>query len=103
VGAFQPEAREVDDVTVTRAHIVVDTYDGALQEAGDLLIPTQSKVIDRRILLICTKLPPVKKQRVQAESITLFKSVGCALEDLVTAQRVYRNGRADSQLATRDK
>jgi alanine dehydrogenase len=39
VGAFQPHAREVDSRTVQRTHVVVDTYDGALAEAGDLLIP----------------------------------------------------------------
>ena len=46
VGAFQPETREVDDTTVKRARVVVDTYDGALQEAGDLLIPINKGVID---------------------------------------------------------
>ncbi|MCI0356136.1 MAG: ornithine cyclodeaminase family protein, partial [Acidobacteria bacterium] len=39
VGAFRPETREVDDETIARARVVVDSYDGALAEAGDLLIP----------------------------------------------------------------
>ena len=47
VGAFQPETREVDDITIKRSYVVVDTYEGALQEAGDLLIPIKNGTIDR--------------------------------------------------------
>jgi ornithine cyclodeaminase/alanine dehydrogenase-like protein (mu-crystallin family) len=47
VGAFQPHTREVDDATVRRSHVVVDTYEGALAEAGDLLIPLRSGAIGR--------------------------------------------------------
>jgi len=92
VGAFQPETREVDDITVKRAYVVVDTYEGALQEAGDLLIPIQNKTIDRsHIVADLHEITSHKKAaRTSAESITLFKSVGCALEDLVTAHLIYR-------------
>ena len=45
VGAFQPPTREVDDETVKRSRIVVDTYEGALAEAGDLLIPIRKGLI----------------------------------------------------------
>jgi alanine dehydrogenase len=96
VGAFQPETREVDDITVKRARVVVDTYEGALQEAGDLLIPIKSEIIDRsHIVADLHEIASGKKAaRTSAESITLFKSVGCALEDLVTAQLVYKSGTA---------
>jgi alanine dehydrogenase len=96
VGAFQPETREVDDITVKRARVVVDTYDGALQEAGDLLTPIKNGVIDRsHIIADLHEIASGKKAaRTSAESITLFKSVGCALEDLVTAQLIYRHGSA---------
>jgi alanine dehydrogenase len=96
VGAFQPETREVDDVTVKRARIVVDTYDGALQEAGDLLIPIKNGTIDRsHIAADLHEIASGKKPaRRSAESITLFKSVGCALEDLVTAQLIYQHDSA---------
>ena len=92
VGAFQPETREVDDITVKRARVVVDTYDGALQEAGDLLIPIKNGTIDRsHIVADLHEIASGKKPaRTSADSITLFKSVGCALEDLVTAQLIYR-------------
>jgi alanine dehydrogenase len=92
VGAFQPETREVDDVTVKRAQVVVDTYEGALQEAGDLLIPIRNGTIDRsHVAADLHEIASGKKEaRMSAESITLFKSVGCALEDLVAAQLMYR-------------
>ena len=93
VGAFQPETREVDDVTVKRARVVVDTYEGALQEAGDLLIPIKNGTIDRsHIVADLHEIASGRKAaRTSAESITLFKSVGCALEDLITAQLIYQH------------
>jgi ornithine cyclodeaminase/alanine dehydrogenase-like protein (mu-crystallin family) len=92
VGAFRPTTREVDDETIRRSYVVVDTYAGALAEAGDLLIPMQRGVIDRAHMaadlheLVSGKKPG----RLSAEQITLFKSVGCALEDLVAAQLVWQ-------------
>jgi ornithine cyclodeaminase/alanine dehydrogenase-like protein (mu-crystallin family) len=90
VGAFQPETREVDDVTVARSRVVVDTYEGALAEAGDLLIPLGRGLIARdHILADLHELVSGKvRGRLAAADITLFKSVGCALEDLVAAELV---------------
>ena len=51
VGSFQPTTRELDDVCVRRSRTVVDTYDGALAEAGDLLIPLKAGIIKREHLL----------------------------------------------------
>jgi alanine dehydrogenase len=90
VGAFQPDSREVDDTTVKRARVVVDTYEGALSEAGDLLIPIQNGAIERsHIVADLHEIAAGNKPlRTSPNEITLFKSVGCALEDLVTAQLV---------------
>ncbi|MGH9531023.1 MAG: ornithine cyclodeaminase family protein, partial [Terriglobales bacterium] len=92
VGAFRPETREVDDETIMRARVVVDTYDGALAEAGDLLIPLRSGRIERSH--IAADLHEVvsgkKPGRSRAGEITVFKSVGCALEDLVAANLVVQ-------------
>jgi alanine dehydrogenase len=98
VGAFQPETREVDDTTVKRAHVVVDTYEGALSEAGDLLIPMKNGTIPRsHIVADLHEIASGKKPvRESDESITLFKSLGCAVEDLVTAQLVYQQARVDN-------
>ena len=97
VGAFQPETREVDDETVKRARVVVDTYEGALQEAGDLLIPIRNGVIGRsHIAADLHEIASGKKPgRTGSDEITLFKSLGCALEDLVTAQLIYKQAEYD--------
>ena len=92
VGAFRPETREVDDATVKRALVVVDTYDGAMEEAGDVLIPIKNGSVERsHIVADLHEIASGKKSgRVGPDQITLFKSVGCAMEDLVTAQLVYQ-------------
>jgi ornithine cyclodeaminase len=97
VGAFQPETREVDGATVRRARVVVDTYEGALQEAGDVLIPIRSGMVDRsHIIADLHEIAGGKKPgRTRPDEITLFKSVGCALEDLVTAQQIYEPPKHD--------
>ena len=92
VGAFQTHTREVDDETVRRSRVMVDTYEGALAEAGDLLIPMRNGTISRNHII--GDLHEIASERQQGrtshEDVTLFKSVGCALEDLVTAMLVYR-------------
>ena len=86
VGAFQPHTREVDQIAIQRARVVVDTYDGALAEAGDLILPLQAGAISREHLLAdLHELVSGKKIRESDNDITIFKSVGCALEDLATA------------------
>ena len=86
VGAFQPHTREVDQIAIQRARVVVDTYDGALAEAGDLILPLQAGAISREHLLAdLHELVSGKKIRESEDDITIFKSVGCALEDLATA------------------
>lgn len=95
VGAFQPHTREVDDETVRRARVVVDTYEGALAEAGDLLIPMKNGTITQTH--IAADLHEVASgknpARTSSSEITLFKSLGCAIEDLVTALLVYAAGK----------
>lgn len=88
VGAFQPHAREVDSETVRRSRVFVETYEGVLAEAGDLLIPLQEGSIQRdHVVGDLHELLSGKKQgRVNDQTITLFKSVGYALEDLATAE-----------------
>ena len=88
VGAFQPHAREVDSATVQRSRIFVETYDGVLAEAGDLLIPMQEGIIAREQIAgdLHELLSGKKRGRIDPGAITLFKSVGYALEDLATAE-----------------
>jgi len=87
VGAFRPQTREVDTHTIERSRVVVDTYITAA-EVGELLIPLQEGVIARdHVAADLHELISGKKQgRRSPEDITVFKSVGCALEDLVAAE-----------------
>lgn len=90
VGSFQPHTREVDSYTMQHATVAVDTYSGALSEAGDILLPMSEGVIDRDHIRL--DLHQLVSQgsiaRKTSNEITIFKSVGCALEDLVAAELV---------------
>jgi ornithine cyclodeaminase/alanine dehydrogenase-like protein (mu-crystallin family) len=90
VGAYRREMREVDDATVLRARVVVDTLAGALAEAGDLLQPIERGLITRAHVVaeLAQVLRGEVRGRVAAGDITLFKSVGTALEDLAAARLV---------------
>lgn len=88
VGSFSPSRRETDDDVVRRARIFVDTFEGAFAEAGDILDPLARCVIERtRIEGELADLVRGKvRGRLNASEITMFKSVGTAIEDLATAR-----------------
>lgn len=87
VGAFTPKMRESDDEAVLRSSLFVDTRDGALSEGGDLVQPISSGLIGRDA--IRADLYDLARGnhpgRTSDSEITLFKSVGAALEDLAGA------------------
>jgi len=87
-GAFRPQTREVDTYTIQHSRIVVDTYGAALSEVGELLIPLQEGAITRDHIAadLHELVSGSKPGRRSPEEITVFKSVGCALEDLVAAE-----------------
>jgi ornithine cyclodeaminase/alanine dehydrogenase-like protein (mu-crystallin family) len=92
VGAFTPDMRESDDEAVRRSRIFVDTRGGALKEAGDLVQPLQSGTIaeDDIVGELAELCRGEVKGRLGPDEITLFKSVGAALEDLAGGMAVYR-------------
>ncbi|MEO8202373.1 MAG: ornithine cyclodeaminase family protein [Betaproteobacteria bacterium] len=92
VGAFTRDMRECDDALVARAEVFVDTFAGALQEAGDLVQPLASgSVAPSHIRAEMADLVAGRHAgRNSADAITLFKSVGTALEDLCAATLVYK-------------
>lgn len=91
VGAFTPEMRELDEFTVVNARIVVDSYEGALAEAGDILIPMATGAIGRDHLHadLTQILAGQRAGRTDNTSITVFESVGFAMEDAVTARLAF--------------
>jgi len=89
VGAFKPGMREVDDAAVLRARVVVDTRAGALAEAGDLVQPIRRGLIDSaHVQADLADLLRGARVRQTPADITLFKSVGTALQDLAAARCV---------------
>lgn len=88
VGAYTPELRESDDEAVKRATLFCDTRGGALKEGGDLVQPLKSGVIqESKVVADLVDLCKGKHVgRQSAAEITLFKSVGTAIEDLAAAK-----------------
>jgi len=92
VGAYRPDMREMDDECLTRSRVFVDNFEGALRETGDIVIPLQNGVITRQdieadLFGLCRSEFQMTRQ---VSDITLFKSVGHALEDLSAAKLVFQ-------------
>jgi alanine dehydrogenase len=90
VGAYKPDMRESDDKAVGRARVYVDTRAGAGKEAGDIVQPLANGTIAADDI-VADLFELARGQRTgrtpgDATSITLFKSVGAALEDLAAAE-----------------
>ena len=92
VGAFTPTMRESDDEAARRARVFVDTRAGATKEAGDIVQAIASGALcEGEIVADLFELTRSEKTgRQSADEITLFKSVGAALEDLAAGIAVYR-------------
>ena len=84
VGAPRPTWRELDDAVLRTARIYVELRDAATRESGDVIAAGR---VDAEIGEVVTG---AKRGRESASEITLFKSVGVAIEDVVTADLVYR-------------
>lgn len=91
VGAYKKNMREADDATIQTADIYLDTYQGGLKESGDIVIPIQNGILEASsIKADLFELCQGKKVGRQSDqSITLFKSVGHALEDLAAADYYF--------------
>ena len=95
VGAYTPEMQELPAETVVRATVVVDAVDAALAEAGDLIIPLRDGLVSREHFAreLGMVASGAASGRVSADEITLFKSVGNAVQDVVVAKRAVDRAR----------
>jgi ornithine cyclodeaminase/alanine dehydrogenase-like protein (mu-crystallin family) len=94
IGAFRPEMQEVDEETVRRSRIFVDSVEACLEEAGDLIIPLKKGLIQKDLLAELGEVVAGKKPgRGGPREITYFKSVGNAVQDVSVAQAIYRRAR----------
>ena len=90
VGGYTPDMREADDEAVRRARVYVDTRAGATKEAGDIVQPLRSGVLAGEGIVgdLAELARGEAPGRRGDDEITLFKSVGTALEDLAAAELV---------------
>lgn len=95
VGAFTPEMQELPAETVARATVVVDAIDAALAEAGDLIIPLEDGRVTREHYAreLGMLVNGTVTGRTSDDEITLFKSVGNAVQDVVVAKRAVDRAR----------
>ena len=92
VGSYKKDTREADDEVIKKATVFIDTYQGGVKESGDIVIPLQTNILKEEdikadLFELCGGQ---KLGRQLEEEITLFKSVGHALEDLAAANYYYK-------------
>ncbi len=96
VGACRPAEREMEGALVARADLYVDSREAALAEAGDIVLPIKEGLIDPTHIkaelgeITGGRVPG----RVSGDRVTIFKSLGMAVEDVAAAHLVYRRAMA---------
>jgi ornithine cyclodeaminase/alanine dehydrogenase len=92
IGSHTPDARELDASAVKRAKLIVDSREVALREAGDIMIPISQGIIPaEHIYAELGEIVTGKKAgREGLSEITIFKSQGLAIQDVSTANKIYR-------------
>ncbi len=87
VGSFKPNFQEIPEATVLRSQLVVDHYESALAETGDLIIPMNKGTLKKSDIHaeLGNLVLEIATGRKSEEQVTLFKSVGVALQDLAAA------------------
>ena len=92
VGSHRPDLREIDGATLARAKIVVDSREAIMAECGDILLALKEKSIGENAIHaeIGEVLAGTKAGRTTNDEMTLYKSVGIAIQDVAAAHLVYR-------------
>jgi alanine dehydrogenase len=92
VGSHRPDLREIDGATLSKSKVVVDSREAIMTECGDILLALKEGSVNGGVIHaeIGEVLARKKPGRTRAAEITLYKSVGIAIQDVATAQLVYR-------------
>ncbi|MCB0051310.1 MAG: hypothetical protein KDE24_17395, partial [Caldilinea sp.] len=92
IGAYTKTTRELDSETVRRSRVIVDRRQAAQAEAGEIVIPTQEGAIGPEHVAgeLAEVVTGALAGRRSTDEITLFKSVGLALQDAMAAALVYQ-------------
>jgi ornithine cyclodeaminase len=98
IGTHSPNSREVDSGTMSVARIFVDRRESAINESGDYLLAAKEGVVtpDSIVAEIGELLIGTKTGRSSESEITLFKSLGLAIEDVACADYVYKKATANN-------
>jgi ornithine cyclodeaminase len=89
IGAYRPDLRELDGPLLARSTVVVETREAALAEAGDILQAIAAgQLPEDDFAQELTDVIAGRARRSSDEQITVFKSVGVAVEDLIIARAV---------------
>ncbi len=98
VGASQPDARELDGIAMARSRIFADRRESLLKESADFLVPMREGIISEQSVVaeLGEILAGKARGRDSAAEITLFDSLGLAVEDLAAACHVYERAKRES-------
>ena len=99
IGTHSPNSREIDSATMAVARIFVDRRESAMNESGDYLLAAREGLInaDSLVAEIGELLIGTKLGRTSADEITLFKSLGLAIEDVACAEYLYQKALSDDR------
>jgi alanine dehydrogenase len=91
IGSHRPDARELDGATLARSKVFVDSREAIIAECGDVLLALEEKSVmpDQVQTEIGEVLAGTKPGRSKPDEVTLYKSVGIAIQDVATADLVY--------------
>lgn len=92
IGSFRPDMQEVDEQTICRSKIFVDSLFACLEEAGDIIIPLRKGIIDKSAIQaeLGELALGLKPGRLNNQEITYFKSVGNAVQDVSVAFAIWQ-------------
>ena len=95
IGTHSPNSREIDGATMAAARIFVDRRESALNESGDYLLAAKEGLVTPESIVaeIGELLTGSKSGRTSTTEITLFKSLGLAIEDVVSANYIFNKAR----------
>jgi len=95
IGSFKPGMQEVDEETILRSRLFVDSVEACLEETGDLIIPLQKGLIKKTDIRgeIGEVVAGKKPGRQNDREITYFKSVGNAVQDVAVAQAILQRAK----------
>jgi ornithine cyclodeaminase len=91
VGSHRPDLREIDGATLAKAQVFVDSREAIMAECGDILLALKEKSIPENTVIreIGEVLAGTQPGRSGPAELTLYKSVGIAIQDVAAANLVY--------------